>query len=80
MSYGKIPFEEKVPAGRRWGVDIGDWHIHCSKIKKEDNEYVLLLDNRDNTIARVRENDIKQITICGADYWTVFSTVYVRDW
>ncbi len=80
MTYGKIPFEEKALARCRWGVDIGEWHIHCSKIKKEGDEYVLLLDNQNVIIARAKQSDIKQVTVCSVNYWKVFSTVYVRDW
>ncbi len=80
MSYGQIPYYEVASAGRRWGVVVNNLHIHCSKIIKNKENEVKLLDKDNKVICITREDKIDEVMLCNSNYQDVLTTVYSRDY
>ena len=86
--YGNIKeIETKAPRGRRYGVEIGTerFHVHCVYGKFGAEDLILTLYNENNkVIVKVAKEDVSSITICKSlgddNYWTVSSTVYLKDY
>jgi hypothetical protein len=70
---------KKLKSGRRYGFDVGHWHIHCFTFDTSmDKNIVWLYDRDGHKIVETGAREIIEITVCSADYEEVFSTIYYR--
>ena len=65
-----------------FGFDIsGGYHIHAKTFTVSgDGAFFTLNDVRGHTISRIMALNIKEVTSCGADYWTTKGTLYLRGY
>ena len=65
-----------------FGFDIScGYHIHAKTFTvSNDGAFFTLNDVRGYTIVRIMTSSIKEVTGCGADFWTVKGTLYLRGY
>ncbi len=89
MSIGKIEdFIEnyagkKLGINRYFGFEVDKYHIHAKSFtvsNNNKNSIVRLEDIRGHVITTLSTKDIKQVTDCETNFWTVNSTLYLKDY
>lgn len=65
--------------GRRYGFGVYDIHIHAYRFMVSgDSTLIDLYDKDGYKIAQLKTIYVKELTICGTDYWNVFTTLYYK--
>ena len=65
-----------------FGFDVsGLYHIHAKTFSVSGNgEFFVLYDVRGHAITKIKISDVTQVLSCGADYWTVKGTLFLRGY